>query len=130
MNNLKDCVFDYFFELKRTVNQERKNKITYLCESINNFLADENVSTAYEVYSTFFDIYKLTDDNGKSFIDLLDVLHAYEENAAIMNEKQRDHYIHSVNVFVLGLSIFAKNKAFAKTVQNKFASEKTSYVFC
>lgn len=129
MNNLKDCVFDYFFELKRTVNQERKNKITYLCESINNFLADENVSTAYEVYSTFFDIYKLTDDNGKSFIDLLDVLHAYEENAAIMNERQRDHYIHSVNVFVLGLSIFAKNKAFAKVVHNKFVSEKTNYVF-
>ena len=129
MNNLQECVFDFFFQVKRDSNNERKAKLTYLFEAIHAFLSDENEQTAYDVYTTFFDIYKLKDGNEHNFIDLLDVLHAYEENIAIVNEKQRDHYIHSVNVFVLGICIYSKNKLFAEKFSNKIQLEKGKYVF-
>ena len=45
----------------------------------------------------------------EGFSDLLDTLKSYEENAATLLDKQRDHYVHSVNVFLLGLAVYAVN---------------------
>ena len=59
----------------------------------------------------FFDSYRIKlEGSTNPFIDLLDMLRAYEERAATLIEKQRDHYIHSVNVFILGLCIYSQNK--------------------
>ncbi len=46
------------------------------------------------------------------FIDLLDVLRSYGENAATLIDKQRGHYIQSVNVFILGLCVYTQNVNF------------------
>ena len=72
----------------------------------------------------FFGSYRIVLEGSKnSFLDLLDVLSAYEERAATLIEKQRDHYIHSVNVFILGLCIYAQSpkfrNAFEKAVLNQ-----------
>ena len=51
------------------------------------------------------------------------MLKSYEENAAVLIDRQRDHYIHSVNVFLLGLCIYSGNSrfrsAFEQTVMDK-----------
>ncbi|MFA5523144.1 MAG: RyR domain-containing protein [Tissierellales bacterium] len=104
----KEYVID-FFKLRKETRKANDYEI-YLKEAIANFLKDENKETAFDVYVTFFDSYKILLQGKKNFIDLLDVLKSYEENAATLIDKQRDHYVHSVNVFVLGLAIYAQNK--------------------
>jgi len=87
--------------------------VPYLRVALDEFLSTENKDTAFAVYNCFFDCFRIHLEDG-SFVDLLDVLLAYEENSSVLLDKQRDHLIHSVNVFVLGLSIFAKNARFRK----------------
>ncbi len=114
MNDLKFYVEKFFDELE--VYEDKVNghcyKI-YIKQSILAFLNKQTKESALEVYRAFFDSYRITIPGEKNpFLDILDILKDYEENAAILTEKQRDHYIHSVNVFVLGLAVFASNANF------------------
>ena len=102
---------------------EKRIRITS-AQSVYAFLHDETKDTAFQVYDIFFGTYRITLQGAKNpFIDLLDTLRTYEEKAATLIEKQRDHFVHSVNVFVLGLAIYAANKpyrtAFSYAVMDK-----------
>lgn len=85
--------------------------ILYLRVALDEFLGNETKERAFSVYTCFFDCFRIELEGG-SFVDLLDALRSYEENSSVLLDKQRDHLVHSVNVFVLGLSIYAKNKHF------------------
>ncbi|MEA4894155.1 MAG: RyR domain-containing protein [Oscillospiraceae bacterium] len=96
----------------------------FMKQAICEFLDRETKETAFAVYRTFFDSYRIVMKGASNpFVDLLDVLKNYEENAAVLIDKQRDHYIHSVNVFILGLCIYAQNAkyraAFRRSVMNR-----------
>ncbi|MDR0944363.1 MAG: hypothetical protein LBM41_07535 [Ruminococcus sp.] len=91
---------------------------SYLHEALKDFLAKENKENAFAVYTVFFDCFRIKLEGG-SFIDLLDALLAYEEHSSVLLEKQRDHLVHSVNVFILGLSIYAQNAPFRKAFEDK-----------
>ena len=96
----------------------------YNREAVRNFLENETQDNALEVYRTFFDSYKVKmKGESNPFVDLVEELRNYERTAATLIEKQRDHFIHSVNVFVTGLSIFAMNenyrKAFSAAIPEK-----------
>lgn len=75
--------------------------------AVEEFVEHPDKEHAFEVYRMFCDCYRVKLRGNVSFIDLLDVLKSYEENAATLLDKQRDHYVHSVNVFLLGLCIYA-----------------------
>ncbi|MFA7533846.1 MAG: RyR domain-containing protein [Tissierellaceae bacterium] len=90
----------------------------YLKESILEFQKEETKEKAMEVYEMFFDCYKLKTNQELNFVDLLDVLKSYEENASTLIDKQRDHFVHSVNVFLLGLSIYSSNSNFQRTYKD------------
>lgn len=101
----------------------RSNK-AYLKGSIMEFLGDGNRENAMNVYVSFFDSYRIVlEGESNQFIDLLDVLRNYEEKASTLLDRHRDHYVHSVNVFILGLCIYIRNgsfrKAFDKVGRNK-----------
>jgi hypothetical protein len=101
----------------------------YLKEAIVQFLEGENKKNAMDVYVTFFDSYKAM--HGKNnFIDLLDILKSYEENAATLIDKQRDHYVHSVNVFLLGLAVYSQNQSFRKIIKEDPIHKASPYTFC
>lgn len=85
--------------------------VAYLRVALDEFLAHEMKERALAVYTAFFDCFRIHLESG-SFADLLDALRAYEEHSSVLLDKQRDHLVHSVNVFVLGLSIYAKNARF------------------
>jgi len=114
MNHLEKYVESFFNELEVFEDVSRgHNYKTYMRQAVLEFLANETKETAFAVYEAFFDSYRITlDGETNPFIDLLDVLKSYEENAATLIDKQRDHYIHSVNVFLLGLSIYIQNQNF------------------
>lgn len=116
---LNSRYIDEFFKLYKS--KKRRDSFNYyLKESIDDFLRNENKSNAFDVYVNFFDSYKMVLTGNKNLIDLLDVLRYYEENAAVLVDKQRDHYVHSVNVFLLGLSIYSQNNNFRDTVEEDF----------
>ncbi|MFB0919685.1 MAG: hypothetical protein QMB62_02195, partial [Oscillospiraceae bacterium] len=125
MNDMNKYVERFFDELEVFEDIERGHcyKI-FIKQAVLEFLNHETKETAFAVYRTFFDSYRITlKGSSNPFVDLLDVLKSYEENAAVLIDKQRDHYIHSVNVFILGLCIYAQNSkyraAFRKSVMNR-----------
>ncbi len=125
MNDMKKYVERFFDELEIFEDLEGGHcyKI-FIRQAILEFIDRETKDTALAVYRTFFDSYRIAlEGESNPFIDLLDVLKNYEENAAVLIDKQRDHYIHSVNVFILGLCVFAQNtrfrSAFRKAIMNR-----------
>ena len=45
-----------------------------------------------------------------TLLDLVETMEKYEKNTGMLIERQRDHFIHSVNVFILGLAIYSQNE--------------------
>lgn len=111
MNNLLEYSNQFFDELEVFEDVSRGHSYkSFLRQAIIEFLENETKETAFTVYESFFDSYRITlAGESNPFVDLLDVLRSYEENAATLIDKQRDHYIHSVNVFILGLTIYTQN---------------------
>lgn len=125
MNKLSEYVVQFFDDLDvfEDIQKGHCYKI-FMQQAILEFLRNETKDTAFAVYRTFFDSYRIRmAGQSNPFVDLLDVLKNYEENASILIDKQRDHYVHSVNVFILGLCIYSGNRkyrvAFHKTNMDK-----------
>ena len=123
-NNLRDYIDNFFDNL--ILYDDYKNGHYYkdlLKAGIDVFLDNENSYNAYEIYRTFFMIYQITaEDKSKknnkvmrivkepnTLLDLVKTMKKYEESTGDLIEKQRDYFIHSVNVFLLGLAIYAQN---------------------
>ncbi len=114
MNDRKKYAAHFFDELEVFEDAARGHFYkSYLRQAVLDFLGSETKETAFAVYRAFFDSYRIVlAGSSNPFIDLLEVLRNYEENAAVLIDKQRDHYVHSVNVFILGLCIYAENAKF------------------
>jgi len=101
----------------------------YLHQAVLEFLENETKVTAFAVYRSFFDSYRITlEGESNPFIDLLDVLLSYEERASTLIDKQRDHYVHSVNVFILGLGIYTQNANY-RAAFDTANMDKTDYPY-
>jgi hypothetical protein len=109
--------------------------------AIDVFLEYESSYTAYEVYETFLMIYQITpedksevdENSSKSLIsepntllELVDIMKKYEEKTGDLIDRQRDHFIHSVNVFILGLAIYAQNENYRECFKN-YISKNGNY---
>ncbi|WP_406534768.1 RyR domain-containing protein [Methanobrevibacter sp.] len=125
-NSLKKYVDDFFEDL--VLYDDYMNGHYYkdlLKAGIDVFLVNENSYNAFEIYQTFFMIYQITREDKShanekpskdivsepnTLLDLVKIMKKYEENTGDLIDKQRDHFIHSVNVFLLGLAIYSQNK--------------------
>ncbi len=130
MNNLQKYSNQFFDDLEVFEDITRgHNYKAFLRQAVLEFLDNETKETALAVYESFFDSYRITlDGESNPFIDLLDMLRSYEENAATLIDRQRDHYIHSVNVFILGLCIYSQNSTYRSAFGTKNL-DKTEYPF-
>ena len=63
------------------------------------------------------------------FIDLVDILRNYEATAATLIDKQRDHFIHAVNVFLTALSIYAGSEAYRKAFDSAVPEKNYIYAY-
>lgn len=125
-NNLKSYVDDFFNQL--VLYDDYYNGHDYkglLKACIDVFLDNETEYNAREIYETFFMIYQITSENKSdkvtdksivsepnTLLDLVDIMHKYEKSTGDLIEKQRDHFIHSVNVFLLGLAVYSQNSLY------------------
>ena len=125
-NSLKKYVDDFFDDLVLYDDYHNGHNYKSLLKAgIDVFLDNENPYSAYEIYQTFFMIYQITSEDKSegieiskssivsepnTLLDLVNLMKKYEENTGDLIEKQRDHFIHSVNVFLLGLAVYSQNK--------------------
>ena len=130
-NNLNVYIDNFFDDLVLYDDENNGHHYKDLLKAgIDVFLENENVYNAYEIYQTFFMIYQITaedksekeTDKGivsepNTLLDLVKLMKEYEENTGDLIEKQRDHFIHSVNVFLLGLAIYSQNKNYREAFQ-------------
>lgn len=112
MDSLRKYVNRFFDQLEVFEDLSHgHNYKAYMRQAVLEFLDNETKDTAFAVYQSFFDSYRIClGGESNNFSDLFDVLLSYEEQAATLIDKQRDHYIHSVYVFLLGLSIYIQNR--------------------
>lgn len=111
---------DNFFEVLEIYDDiyESKNNKKNFSHVIRNFLNASSVDNAMKVYEAFCTAYWMSKDDD-SFLRLLNEMRMFEENAGILTEKQRDHFTHSVNVFLLGLAIYNKNEKYRSAFEKK-----------
>ncbi len=123
MKNIIVYIEDFFKELE--IWEDINNNHNYkqeIQQSILDFLTDSCVKNAFKVFQSFFKAYWIgVKEDQNPFLELIQKMKAYEENSGVLLLKQRDHYSHSVYVFILGLAIYSKNevfrKKFEKTIQ-------------
>ena len=131
-NNLAKYIDEFFDNLE--LYDDKYNNHHYkglLKAGIDVFLETENEYNAFEIYQTFFMIYQITAENKSdkvtptsvvnepnTLLELVKIMKKYEENTGELIEKQRDHFIHSVNVFLLGLAVYSQNKNYREAFQS------------
>ena len=104
----------------------KENQIPYnmekdidrLCfeNAVERFLQSGKKQDAFDVYFCYLDMFVGDYNKTRRMIELLS---EYEANGSRLLMKFRDHYVHSVYVFLLGIAIYETNLAFRKTY-NKF----------
>lgn len=102
----------------------------YLQHCISQFLDEETAETAFDVYRAFFDCYRLAlPGKSNAFYDIVDMLYMYEKGTESLTEKQRDHYIHTINVFLTGLSIYAQNSNYRNAFSHALSVSKYRHAY-
>lgn len=138
-DNFQIYIDSFFSDLKLYDDYRKKHDYKSLLKAaIDAFLQHESDYTAKEVYRIFFMIYQITDEDksqrqeDKSIIGqpntllhLVNVMETYEKNTGELIDRQRDHFIHSVNVFLLGLAIYSQNSKYRSLFKNYI--EKSGY---
>lgn len=128
MNNITTYINGFFNDLQVYEdihsNHNDKNEIQ---NAIISFIENSDIETAFKVYECFFSTYWIgIQDSTNPFIELLQKMKSFEENAGLLLPKHRDHYIHSVYVFILGLAIFTQNENY-KSIFDRIILDKTNY---
>lgn len=85
--------------------------IDRLCleNAVDRFLKSGKKEDAFDVYFCYLEMFVGDYQKTRRMIELLS---EYEANGSGLLMKHRDHYSHSVYVFVLGLAIYESNKKF------------------
>lgn len=128
MNNINAYILSFFnkLEIYEDINNGKDHKKEIL-DYIMEFLDTRTTDSANKVYEAFFRAYWIgIQANDNPFLKLQQTMKKFEETAGCLIEKQRDHYVHTVFVFITGLAIFDKNQNFEKKF-NEYALDKKNY---
>ena len=122
----EDLRFDFANGEFCTGRSLRENQIPYnmekdidrLCleNAVARFLESGKKQDAFDVYFCYLDMFVGDYEKTRRMIEFLS---EYETNGSRLLMKYRDHYVHSVYVFLLGLAIYETNDTFRK-VYNDF----------
>ena len=98
---LKACQIPYDFQMD----------IDRLCleRELGNFIDSGIAEDAYTVYYCFLEMFMGSYGTSHNMIELLS---EFESNASALLMKHRDHYLHSVYVFALGLAIYETSQQY------------------
>jgi len=96
--------------------------IDRLCleNAIHRFLKSGKKEDAFDVYYSYLHMFVGEYERTRRMIELLS---EFEMNGSELLMKHRDHYVHSVYVFVLGLAIYEKYEVYRNTYQKFYNLE-------
>lgn len=136
---IRDCCenlkFDNNTQARSTLSDSdgrsaEKNQIPYNMErdldrlsfevAIGHFLASGSKEDAFDIYYCYCEIFKPFGAGYDSTGLLLELLCEHESNASSLLMKHRDHYSHSVYVFLIGLVVYKNHSVFRATYNEKY----------
>ncbi len=85
------------------LNMERDLDRACMERAIHRFLASGSANDAFDVYFCYLEMFVGSYKSSRKMIELLS---EFEVNASSLLMKHRDHYSHSVYVFLLGLALY------------------------
>jgi len=97
-------VYRWFFQIYQITGEDKSRNKDKIVDPLNSANKEDSEKTNVEDNSF------LVHDEPNLMLDLIETLKTYEESTGELIEKQRDHYIHAVNVFILGLAIYSQNE--------------------
>lgn len=105
----------------KNLNHLRRD-VDRLCleNAVHRFVNSGSKDTAFDVYFCFAEIFKPFGEGYQATRVLLETLADHEENSSSLLMKHRDHYSHSVYVFLLGIAIFHKVGAIRRAYCEKY----------
>jgi len=145
---IRDCAEDLKFDpsSKRAALQDCDgrssglNKIPFNMErdldrlsfeaAIGRFLSSGSREDAFDIYYCYCEIFKPFGSGYDTTGLLLEMLSEHETNASSLLMKHRDHYSHSVYVFLIGLSMYKKCEKFRISYLKKYGFEDNSEAAC
>ncbi len=123
LNFLKEACEDLRFDeqkgdlLDRSGKSIREKQIPYNMEkdidriclenAIHRFMISGTAKDAFDVYFCYIEMFVGKYGASRKMVEMLA---DFENNASVLLMKHRDHYSHSVYVFLIGLALFQKNK--------------------
>lgn len=116
----RDTIRRFMNRISVTLEGESSEYIIYLKRSLCDFISNSNPTNASNVYSYYMGLYRLSDQSGDPLTDMIDVMHNYEMNASVLTDKHRDHYVHSVNVFILGIRMYEYNSTIREAFNDTY----------
>lgn len=127
-NSLMSYCEKFFGELE--IYEDINNNTTYkkdFIHAIRNFLNDSlSTDKALAIYEVFSRSYWMI-NNDDSIIRMINEMKSFEEKAGVLTEKQRDHFVHSVYAFLLGIAIYGSNSNFRSYFES-FYKAKSEYL--
>ncbi|AKB19057.1 hypothetical protein [Methanosarcina sp. WWM596] len=121
------CFFFNDLEIYEDLNNNKEYK-QEIITAVRDFLKSADVDSAYKVYESFFKAYWIgTSEKENPFLILIEKMKNFEKLAGRLTSKQRDHYVHSAFVFLIGIAIYQQNSKYKKTFE-EYALCKNKYL--
>ena len=106
------AIKNFFRTMEQDSTEAWSKHLDYLQTALLNFSDNEVEFNANMVYDMYTELNRFEDSDGKPLRNLMDTMKVYEKRASTFTESQRDHFVHSVNVFLLGIQIYMGSKRF------------------
>ena len=94
------------------------------------FLESGSREDAFDIYYCYCEIFKPFGAGYDTAGLLLEMLSEHETNASSLLMKHRDHYSHSVYVFLIGLAIYRNHRAIRMAYNEKYGLEEGPKAAC
>lgn len=97
---------------------------------IKDFSENMNETTAKEVYNAFLYCFRLS-----GLEEILTAMQKFETTSSKLLPSHRDHYIHTVNVFLLGIALYAQNEKIRHAINaslqytDKYKRDEEEFVY-
>lgn len=144
-SNLEKICLDFIREDCQGLNYEAEEKegknnipfnyeqdINRLCleRAIHRFMQSGIKKDAFDIYYCYCEIFAPFGRGYKATRILLETLSEHEGNSSSLLMSHRDHYSHSVYVFLLGIAIYKENQAIRDAYNRRFGFEKDCAKAC
>jgi len=114
-----------FFKLELKMDKNQKDCLE---RTISTFCDSGKKEDAFSVYFAFSEIFKVFGTGYDSMQKLLEFLADHEYHSGELLMKHRDHYSHSVYVFVLGLAIYSQDEKVRSVFKNFYKNQNFSHL--